>query len=309
MKVDAATLFKKEYGKSKNILTDTVVEYGQSNGYYYELARGGQFMGQAEVWGVTVLSYNPVTRERTRELDLSAGGFETEIEARAHINLLGQVVAELPFSGFYETYHDERCTRAVMDTFQDEQGDVPEVYDTASCEVGISWGAIHHQYAKEYVEYLALRDEYKVNGQHLKMTFEEMTSPREYNFESDRLFVHMDAKQMDYIRKTVEALPNYAKEIREQFTDSSGFISNYSNDASDIDWTKDVLDECQYGVILELWFQHLHEADPLNVKEYDDIMDEEMDEARARGDMSNWESVQDAQNLIEKYVTENPAKA
>lgn len=63
----------------------------------------------------------------------------------------------------------------------------------------------------------------------LQMEFEEMTSPKEYNFTTDRLFVKMEldvlAEMMD--RTTPKTL---CDTIREQFTPRSGFIPFYSND-------------------------------------------------------------------------------
>jgi hypothetical protein len=66
----------------------------------------------------------------------------------------------------------------------------------------------------------------------LRLRFEEMTSPREYNFETDRIFAeiplavarHMFAKSKEDKHATLAAV------ICRRFTSRSGFISFYAND-------------------------------------------------------------------------------
>lgn len=66
----------------------------------------------------------------------------------------------------------------------------------------------------------------------IRMTFEEMTSPREYNFATDRLFAQIPLVVMRHLFKQskVEKHATFAAVIRERFTSRSGFHSYYSND-------------------------------------------------------------------------------
>ena len=60
-----------------------------------------------------------------------------------------------------------------------------------------------------------------------KIQFEEMTSPREYNFETDRLFVTMPLYILAKIRKAVGET-SLAAAFKERFTSRSGFSSFYA---------------------------------------------------------------------------------
>lgn len=68
-------------------------------------------------------------------------------------------------------------------------------------------------------------------GFELGMSFEEMTSPREYNFETDRIFMHIPrasvAKLFRMARR--DGFAKLRAEIARRHTSCSGFISSYSN--------------------------------------------------------------------------------
>lgn len=60
-----------------------------------------------------------------------------------------------------------------------------------------------------------------------KMVWDGMTSPREYNFETDRLFVTMPLYILERIRKQVDPA-TLAAAFKERFTSYDGFISHYA---------------------------------------------------------------------------------
>lgn len=69
----------------------------------------------------------------------------------------------------------------------------------------------------------------------LLLEAEEMTSPREYNFETDRIFARMPlvmAREM-FARSKREGHKALAGIIRDRFTSCSGFVSSYSNDIAE----------------------------------------------------------------------------
>lgn len=72
-------------------------------------------------------------------------------------------------------------------------------------------------------------------GFDLGLSFEEMTSPKEYNFETDRVFMSMPratlAKLMRLSR--AEKHERFGAAIRARFTSRDGFISFYSNNLAD----------------------------------------------------------------------------
>lgn len=87
----------------------------------------------------------------------------------------------------------------------------------------------------------------------LRMAFEEMTSPRGYNFQTDRLFALMPLTELRrmFAKSKAEGHETLAYVIRWRFTSCSGFISGYSNRLDD--WTSKPLaewDHNEYSTLL-----------------------------------------------------------
>jgi hypothetical protein len=77
--------------------------------------------------------------------------------------------------------------------------------------------------------------------------FSMMTSPREYNFETDRLFVNVSGAFLKRLFKMSkdDKHENLNLAIKEKFTSRDGFISHYSNRITD--WTDKPLDDWDYN--------------------------------------------------------------
>lgn len=202
------------------------------------------------------------------------------------------VEIQIPFSGFYESWHDEKCSEAVESAFNynhetDEDQELPEAFWDAD----INWSAIFRDYAKAYSE---------VFGEELGLDVEfiEMSSPREYNFTTDRLFVKVPREQIDAIKDKVFADKEASEYVSERFTSRDGFWSHYSNDLTDEEWTAETLDECQYGVILEAYVDMQHRDDPNNVREWSEREWELVEDFELYG----WDSVIDAQNAVDEQI-------
>lgn len=204
-----------------------------------------------------------------------------------------EVGIELPFMGFYESIHDENIDRAIESGFnydyeKDEDKEISqEVYDAIG-DADINWDAIRREYAKNYVEEFG-------NEFDLNLRFDDMTSPREYNFGTDRVFAWIPLWQINKIRKEVEEHEEYPEYIKERFTDRSGFWSNYSSNYKDEDWTREKLDECQYRTIVEFWLEHCEVVDVHETELY--LMDS--------SGIEIWDSVTDAHEVIDKYLKEH----
>ena len=71
----------------------------------------------------------------------------------------------------------------------------------------------------------------KIRQDTMQAEFEEMTSPREYNFTTDRLFASVPLYLMQRLFKLSRDVGHVTLEgiIGERFTSRSGFISHYSN--------------------------------------------------------------------------------
>lgn len=137
----------------------------------------------------------------------------------------------IPFSGFYYSSHDQALDHTLEYIVSDESGDT---YQNLYSKIldAINWHNVHTEYCKAYVSTLAFRFG-------LKITFVEMTSPREYNFTTDRIFCSISQKEVRRIFKLVDKV-KLNKLIHDRFTSYDGFISFYPNNLSE--WPKNILE-------------------------------------------------------------------
>ena len=135
---------------------------------------------------------------------------------------------QLPFHGFYETSYSVMIDDAVTDFFR---------YDNSNSNIPdqaywlIDYSQIRQAIARRYVENFAQHFEGET-GIALNAEFESMTSPREYNFETDRIFAHIPESTIAALFAASEAdgHTQLATLIKEECTSRSGFHSFYSND-------------------------------------------------------------------------------
>lgn len=162
----------------------------------------------------------------------------------------GKILTTIPFSGFYESLHDGNLDSGLEMIFSDESGHEfrgSNILERANDAV--NWGAVHEAYAKGYAE--AFAHHIGING----LEFDELNSPREYNFTTDRIFVYIPKDEIAQIhRETMEDTNRKAileKLIKDKFTSRSGFMSFYDNDLTD--WPADVSewDHNQVGTLIE----------------------------------------------------------
>lgn len=150
-------------------------------------------------------------------------------------------VMQLPFDGFYESiysheldreaeqyaeYSEEREPeeepnpelRLVRDEFQEILFDVTD-HRKSERAVCVSYVSA--------VEY-ELGSEFDLN---VKLNFESMSSPREYNFETDRIFVEIDRKSLATLIRAVRSdrYESLRQVIEDRHTSRSGFCSFYDN--------------------------------------------------------------------------------
>jgi len=156
------------------------------------------------------------------------------------------------FSGFYESIHDG--------AFDDEETRIIEDYP------GHNWDDFRFKYdrigyCKNYVSAIA-------SEIGLKLEFMELTSPREYNFTTDKISVYITNKELKIISSALnsDTLKNI---IKKRFTSRDGFMSWYSNDIEE--WKeKPVKDwNCvELGTLLDAWIIDSESKDYYNDLDY-----------------------------------------
>ena len=168
---------------------------------------------------------------------------------------------EIPFNGFYESLHDAEIERALEDIFDVmETGEPIENYSDLVWEISErSYKEFREAYSKLYMDLFCAEfmADYET-GNYV------ITSPREYNFETDRLFLTVSN---DFIKKVIEEVDRDTlnRFIIDRCTSYDGFSSYYSND---IDQWIDILefqrdpDLPEFNLILCTWLEDHKEYDP-----------------------------------------------
>ncbi|MGX9389610.1 hypothetical protein ACWX0O_01670 [Nitrobacteraceae bacterium UC4449_H16] len=169
-----------------------------------------------------------------------------------------RISVNIPFPGFYESHYSaeiddvaEREAEYFANERQDEDSIAPELRLTAE-----EYGEILFNVTDYSAAYLTLSRDYceafdrlasEELGFKLDLKYEEMTSPKFYNFETDRIFASISLATLGALF-TMSATDDHARLkacIKERFTSRSGFISFY--DTSFEEWVAKPLDEWDHN--------------------------------------------------------------
>lgn len=146
------------------------------------------------------------------------------------------MIITLPFSGFYnsiwsDAIDQEESSYAENLAEEDPTLDASAISDALfwSTDYPVAYLAVAKCYAEAF-DYLA-KDEL---GFSLGLTFESMLSPREYNFETDRIFCEIPFARVKRLF-AISRRDNHGdlrRLIKKRFTSYDGFCSGYTNDAA-----------------------------------------------------------------------------
>lgn len=123
------------------------------------------------------------------------------------------MIIQIPFSGFYYSIHDLMMDNELEYYPLDIQD---KLFDS------INWHAVRLEYAKEYCKQFA----HKFG---LDITFESLSSPKYYNYQTDRIFAHISESEVQRIFGNTQKI-YLEKTCSEMFTSRDGFISFYDAD-------------------------------------------------------------------------------
>ena len=179
------------------------------------------------------------------------------------------MLTTIPFQGFYQSCHDDAIDRAIEYAAEiNDNGDSNPII-ASELQRCIDFRKVYEAYAKDYTQALAIF--LKVN-----LRYDEFSSPREYNFTTDKIFANISDSGFQRLYDSVDKAA-LADLVADRFTSRDGFISFYSGDIAD--WPEDITewDHNQAGTVLEL-----------AATEQDWQEDEYSHETNSNGDLDNW---------------------
>ena len=172
---------------------------------------------------------------------------------------MNKLESTIPFDGFYESFISADIDHQIgqqiewdCDLYDLNQSEEEILYNNY---LTVNTSYFYNQIAEDYTNFYIDALNERLKGFTLDAKFKLLTSPREYNFETDRIFIEIEKNHaIDFIKyinknfkKTLE------NKIKERFTSRSGFWSYYENDLDT--WTQDYSewDYNQIGTCFELF--------------------------------------------------------
>lgn len=125
---------------------------------------------------------------------------------------------QVPFSGFYESWHSASIDRVIEQESDDENSSYLN-QDTIN---DIDYSKLHKPICELYIQAYnnAFKDCYNID---LKLEYSRLTSPRFYNFETDRLYCNVSVTALDEAFKLVDKV-KLKEQLKQNFSPRSGFI-------------------------------------------------------------------------------------
>jgi len=133
-----------------------------------------------------------------------------------------KIIAQIPFEGFYESVCDMLLDDEINYHIESLQDENPGYDDYPNYHVDFNYLA--KEYVKAYSEWLI------ANGYpEISLEFESLSSPREYNFTTDRIFCYINQNVIETYYKLFLANENSQQLINDMFNSRDGFSSFYSD--------------------------------------------------------------------------------
>lgn len=212
----------------------------------------------------------------------------------------------LPFWGFYESRFGAEL-EAQLETEAYNLAQYNDVDESDICDLlheHTNWQAAHLTIAKTYVQYVYDYVEDETGRSLTGLAFEELISPREYNFTTDRIKVSISTACVKNMR--LEVLPDVLRDvIKERHTSRSGFHSFYTNNYNA--WVSKPIedwDEIEIETLLIAWLRGLfHNNDtPYNEPWQEPVFVEMCDDGvfgDAFADAVDWPALEEALTKLE----------
>ncbi len=139
-------------------------------------------------------------------------------------------LTSIPFMGFYDSIHS-----SIIDDYETQEiENINETHNIPCDNIAnyiwrnANYRAMHRDYAAAYVDQfiskLQSECDYKI-----KLSFESLSSPSEYNFTTDRIFCEISGSEVLRLYEAVNT-PHLITAAKERFTSRDGFASFYDPD-------------------------------------------------------------------------------
>ncbi|MFG6572127.1 hypothetical protein ACGYLO_11035 [Sulfitobacter sp. 1A13353] len=137
-----------------------------------------------------------------------------------------RVTVKLPFSGLYNTIHDQMMDIALEQINTDDEG----AEQQEICSSNVRWAEVHLAYVQAYTQKAAGISD-------LDMSFQKIISPRDYAMGNDEIIVTYPLRDLE---EAFASMDNARKEewrdrVEAELTERPGFVpfSKYPKDADD----------------------------------------------------------------------------
>ena len=134
------------------------------------------------------------------------------------------MIIKIPFGGFYDSIHSWELDRELENMVSDSSGCHPvsaRILDDLYSHIQYPFSEYSRKFVEDFEIYLNAEASLDV-----KLTYESVSSPREYNFGTDRIFAKISKRNAAKLyRKCDKTILD--RIIKERFTSYDGFISFY----------------------------------------------------------------------------------
>jgi len=187
---------------------------------------------------------------------------------------MNKLETTIPFEGFYNSFISADIENEI-DSLTQYYSESYELNDNeeqllSNSFLSVNNNNFYNEICKDYVSFYIDKFNERFKDFTLKATYKCFISPKEYNFETDRIFIEIEENHcIDFIKYIIK---NYKKEldkkIKERFTSRSGFISFYENNLKS--WTNNYKEwDCNMiGTCFELFDIEEDEDIVYSLREY-----------------------------------------
>lgn len=168
----------------------------------------------------------------------------------------------IPFVGFYESVASNKAESIAFGNFINQESipardtvlDIPD--DLTEAEQEQFWDEYYPEHIEEIRKQIAVDYITHLSAElNLPMEFESISSPRYYNYTTDRLFVTVPEAELLHFYNRVDK-KILAEMIKERHTSGPGFTSYYDNDIEAESWKDpEAYDHNQWETVIEAYIK------------------------------------------------------